>query len=95
MVGVVILYGTQVLFSLAIDVRKISKAARRTLNAPRAMADVSLREISSRTRSGLLEVAGDLSEWLGDAQRIHEIEIIPLDVAMCGSVKANCRALSR
>lgn len=81
-VGTVILLDTHVLVWLAIDDRKLSKAAKRALRAPRAMADISLREIAALTRAGRIEVDGDLSDWLSDALRTHEIEIIPIDVAI-------------
>lgn len=82
MVGAVILLDTHVLVWLALDHRKISKAAKRALSAQRAISGISLREIAALTRAGRLEVDGDLSEWLGDALRTHQIEIIPIDVAI-------------
>jgi PIN domain nuclease of toxin-antitoxin system len=71
---------THVLLWLALDRKRLTRAALRALDDDRRLSAISLRELAALHVQGRFSVAGDLGDWLGELLLEGEVEVVPIDI---------------
>lgn len=74
-----IVLDTHVLVWLALEPRRLSRAATRALKGQRMLADISLREVAVLVAAGRMEVDGRVEDWLKAVLEEFEVDVVPID----------------